>query len=276
MKIKCWFVLQLFLGINLNAQVGIGTDSPNPSSILEMKTSNKGILIPRIELTNTTTYTLTGANTVADQFNSNSMLIYNTSKKNDVTEGYYYWSQQNSTTSGKWIKLMNGKDNVVYANNGLNINANQNVILGGALEVPTTITTTNSNTLAITGLEKSGVINENIIVSSANGVLKTINSALPRIFYMPSIVIDVSTLGTGKTIDLYAQYLEQFAKPKVASVGAPATIPNYTKDQLYYYVTYFDSSVFKINSIDANGLMNYDVIGNATPSSFINIVFVVK
>lgn len=271
-----WFVLQFFLGTYLNAQVGIGTIEPNPSSILEMKTTDQGILIPRIELSNTSTYTLKGASTITEQLKSNSMLIYNTSNINDVTEGYYYWSQQNTSTRGKWIKLMNAKDNVVSASNGLNINGNQNVILGGNLTTPTSINASSTNTLAITGLEKSNLSTDNIIVSSANGVLKTTNSVLPKVFYMPSILIDVSTLGNGKTINLYNQYLTQFATPKISSSGAPSFIPNYTKDQLYYYVTYFDPEVFNVTSISSDGLMTYNVIGNASPSSFINIVFVVK
>lgn len=93
---------------------------------------------------------------------------------------------------------------------------------------------------------------------------------------MPSITLDVSTLATGKTVDLYSAYLSQFGTPKVVSTGAPAKIPTYTKDQLYYYVTYFDPLVFSVTSIDANGLMTYNVIGSATTASYMNIVFVVK
>ena len=115
-----------------------------------------------------------------------------------------------------------------------------------------------------------------MIVSYTNGVLKVVNSALPKVFYMPSITLDVSTLATGKTVDLYAAYLSQFGSPKVGSQGAPSSIPTYTKDQLYYYVTYFDPNVFSVTSVDANGLMTYNVIGSATSSSYMNIVFVVK
>jgi len=262
--------------ISTFSQVGIGTNTPNSSSILDVRSSTAGILIPRIALTNTTTYKLNGATTIAEQFLANSMLVYNTSSQNDVTEGYYYWKQINATTSGKWIKLMNSQDNVVSATNGLNINSNQNVALGGSLNSPTSVATSSTNTLAITGLQTGNNTTDKIVTTDTNGVLKVVNSALPKVFYMPSITLDVSTLATGKTVDLYAAYLSQFGSPKVGSQGAPSSIPTYTKDQLYYYVTYFDPNVFSVTSVDANGLMTYNVIGSATSSSYMNIVFVVK
>jgi hypothetical protein len=97
-------------------------------------------------------------------------------------------------------------------------------------------------------------------------------------FYMPSIVFDVSTTTTGATKDLYQQFVNQFNTPVKVSTGAPApvspTLPGRT--DLYYYVTAYDNSVFNNISIDANGNMTYDVVGAATDSTYINIVFVEK
>ena len=258
------------------SQVGIGTNTPQNSSILDIKSTNKGILIPSVYLTNTNTFSLEGSKSTAEQFTANSMLVYNLSKVNDVTEGYYYWSQANASTPGVWVKMMNGKEDSIDAKNGLSIKDKKSIVLGGTLTEPTTIATSSNNTLALTGLGKGVVTEDNIVVTNADGVVKYVNSALPKVFYMPSILIDVSSPGTGKTIDLYEQYLIQFATPKIASKNAPASIPNYTKDQLYYYVTYYDTNVFKINSVDENGLMTFDIIGSPTYSSFINVVFVVK
>ena len=274
-KIIITTILLLF-GSIIFSQVGIGTDTPNVSSILDVKSSTQGILITRIALTNTTTFSLTGSTTTAQQYEANSMLVYNTATRNDVTEGYYYWKQTNATTAGKWIKMMNGQDNVASAINGLNINSNQNVALGGALTTPTTVATTATNTLALSGLTNGDSTTDKVIVASTNGVLKAVNTVLPKVFYMPSITIDVSTLGTGRTIDLYSQYLSQYSTPRVASSGAPAAIPSYTIDQLYYYVTYFDPAVFNVTSISADGVMTYSVVGSATSASYMNIVFVVK
>jgi hypothetical protein len=104
-----------------------------------------------------------------------------------------------------------------------------------------------------------------------------ITSKAARIFYPPSIEVDASTTGSGRTINLYTQYTAQFATPAVSSAGAPTAIPTYAATELYYYVTYYDPTVFSGVSINASGVMTYNVI--ATPSdynSLINVVFVVK
>lgn len=98
-----------------------------------------------------------------------------------------------------------------------------------------------------------------------------------RIFYPPSIAIDASTTGSGRTINLYTQYTTQFNSPAVGSTSAPATIPTYNADELYYYVTDYDTSILTINSIDDNGLMTYSVDNiPADDNTIINVVFVVK
>ncbi|MEO9891736.1 hypothetical protein [Aurantibacter sp.] len=115
-----------------------------------------------------------------------------------------------------------------------------------------------------------------------------ITSKAARIFYPPSIAIDASTVGTD-TVDLYAQYLDQFGSPMVASSGpgagntAPSAIPTYSATELYYYVTYADVDVFgngttvQNMSIDENGVLSYEVFNQpADYNSLINVVFVVK
>lgn len=98
-----------------------------------------------------------------------------------------------------------------------------------------------------------------------------------RIFYPPSIAIDASTTGSGRTINLYTQYTAQFNSPAIGSTSAPATIPTYNADELYYYVTDYDTSILTINSIDDNGLMTYSVDNVPTnDNTIINVVFVVK
>ncbi|MBO0331972.1 hypothetical protein, partial [[Muricauda] lutisoli] len=104
-----------------------------------------------------------------------------------------------------------------------------------------------------------------------------ITSKAARIFYPPSIAIDASSNGTGRTVDLYAQYVAQYGTPAVSSAGAPAAVPTYGATELYYYVTYADPTVFDNMSIDANGVLTYDIIGQpADYNALINVVFVVK
>lgn len=96
-------------------------------------------------------------------------------------------------------------------------------------------------------------------------------------FYMPSVSFDTSVNATGQTKNLYSLYYNQYKTPLVKSTGAPASVPYIpAATDMYYYVTSYDTSVFANISINASGVMTYDVISNATACSFINIVFVLK
>ncbi|TPG36143.1 hypothetical protein [Flavobacterium pectinovorum] len=90
-------LLSLFLFLGSYAaysQVGIGIPMPNASSQLEVVASNKGVLIPRINLTGST-----DATTILNG-NVNSLLVFNTASVADITSGYYYWLYN------KWLRLM--------------------------------------------------------------------------------------------------------------------------------------------------------------------------
>lgn len=108
----------------------------------------------------------------------------------------------------------------------------------------------------------------------------TTDDKVVNFFYMPSISFDTSVDRNGQIKDLYAEYKKQFSLSgnKVASAGAPTSgIPYFEKaTDLYYYITEYDTNVFKNVTISADGKMKYDVKKTATDCSFINIVFVVK
>ena len=81
--------------------VGINTDGSIPpvSAMLEVKSTNKGILIPRIALTSTDVAAPITAPVA-------SLLIYNTANAGSgttaVTPGYYYWS------GSSWVRMLTG------------------------------------------------------------------------------------------------------------------------------------------------------------------------
>src|SRR5690554_1705058 len=81
-------IFVLLLKANTYSQVGIGTTNPDPSSVLDVQSTNKGLLIPRVSLNNINTSKLDGTNTAAP-----GLLIYNTNASviggNGI--GLYYW-----------------------------------------------------------------------------------------------------------------------------------------------------------------------------------------
>lgn len=85
MKKKLLTVTLLMGSLLANAQIGIGTLNPNDASMMEVSSTNKGILIPRIALLNTSdTTTITSGNV-------NSLLVFNTTSNAELQPGYYYW-----------------------------------------------------------------------------------------------------------------------------------------------------------------------------------------
>lgn len=142
-----------------------------------------------------------------------------------------------------------------------------------SIEVPlSTNINVNGTTVAAADLETN--------VQEVIEAITPITSKAGRVFYPPSIEIDASTTGAKPDIDLYQEYLDQFqAIPaNMRSTGAPADIPTYNRDELYYYVTFADPSVFGTSiTIDADGMMSYSIVN--TPIDFntlINVVFVVR
>lgn len=86
------------------AQQGFGTSTPAPSSVIDAVANNKGVLLPRIALTNTTV----AAPVTAP---ANALTVFNTATTGDVTPGYYYWSQDIVTpANSKWVKLATSND----------------------------------------------------------------------------------------------------------------------------------------------------------------------
>ena len=88
----------LLLSLNSFAQVGIGGNTPNASTMLDVTSTNKGILIPRVALTD-----LTDGLTITNG-NVNSLLVFNTTDNDEIKPGYYYWFEN------KWLKIQNEFD----------------------------------------------------------------------------------------------------------------------------------------------------------------------
>src|ERR1700730_18613015 len=88
----------LFLNLRISAQnVGINNDGSLPTigAMLDVKSTNKGILIPRIALTGTD-------DVITIPNRPTSLFIYNTATtggSNAVSPGFYYWN------GSSWVRL---------------------------------------------------------------------------------------------------------------------------------------------------------------------------
>jgi len=91
-------LISLLRGNNINAQnLGIGPDTfdPDPSAGVEMRFTNKGLLIPRVALTSATDQT-----TIPSP--ANSLLVYNLGTGGLSPAGYYYWD------GSQWVRFATG------------------------------------------------------------------------------------------------------------------------------------------------------------------------
>ena len=216
MNKKIILLSAILLSAVASAQVKIGgTDGkPNADAMLDIESSDKGVLLPNVALVDTT---------IPDPLSAHveGMTVYNTANTktatnvNGVVPGFYY----NDGT--KWQQMV------------------------------------------------------------------TTDNKAVKFFYMPSITFDTSADATGVTKDLYAEYKAQFAltNPNHIVSGTDeetdeepiSEIPYFANPtDLYYVITDYDPNVFSKISIDANGVMTYDVTAAATDCTLINIVFVVK
>ncbi len=112
-------ILGIFYSISLFGQQNVAINTtgaaPDASAILDISSTNKGLLIPRLALTQTSL--ATPVTTPAT-----SLLVYNTATVNDVTHGYYFWD---GTT---WVSMLSGgiisNDWALLGNAGTNPSTN--------------------------------------------------------------------------------------------------------------------------------------------------------
>jgi hypothetical protein len=99
MKNKSLCVLLLFAGsfLTVRSQVKIGNNpgTINANAVLDVESTTKGILLPRLGLTSTGSASPLSAHVAG-------MLVYNTATANDVAPGLYY------NDGGKWVQFVFG------------------------------------------------------------------------------------------------------------------------------------------------------------------------
>ena len=102
--IQIILLLTLMQNSTLIAQIGINTTTPHPSSILEVYSDNKGMLVPKVPLRDVLDTTLDGTNPAAE-----ALLIYNTNPAISGGDGvgfYFFngafWEKLGANTNAGW------------------------------------------------------------------------------------------------------------------------------------------------------------------------------
>ena len=155
---------------NTYAQHGIGTNTPHRSAALHIESTNKGLLIPRVVLTDL------AASAPIMGTPPNSLMVYHTGG-NTIPAGFYYWQTgqtEETEETGKWIPFATGNEIAdLEGKNGIS-RVDNFFKLGGTLEDDNTIinfggksftldlTTANSKFI-LTGLNEIQSSSENTV-----------------------------------------------------------------------------------------------------------------
>ena len=135
MKKIVFIILSIGVFANASAQTGIGTTTPDASAKLDVSSTNKGFLPPRVTLASSSDIT-TIPNPVT------ALLVYNTGNNVNLSAGDYYW---NGTA---WTKI--GNSGSILASNTVTISATTTAPTTGTRTIDKTVAVDNGATRRIT------------------------------------------------------------------------------------------------------------------------------
>ncbi|MBT2563105.1 hypothetical protein J7E50_24695 [Pedobacter sp. ISL-68] len=241
MKKITLIVLSLLLSVCAFAQTGVNTTTPNANAALDVVSTNKGLLPPRVALTATNAAAPLSANVAG-------MVVYNTATAgtapNNVVPGLYY------NNGAIWVPVTVVTPAITVSNTvaGNNLSTTVNGTTGTAVVIPNIYTadgtlagnrtvTQVASTLAFTSTATNGF--------SVDGTTFSVDASNNRVGLgtaAPSTTLDVAsasspafrlvdgTQGAGKVlssdINGYASWVNNVAvTPTVLGVNPSSTIP---------------------------------------------------
>ena len=121
-----FFIFLTFAPIALFAQVGIGTESPSPSAVLELRSpgNNQGFLVPRLTTAQRTAVAFTSALTG----NEKGLLVFDLD-----TNKFYYWNGTNWTIIEDSVGTDNQTLSFAPGTGQLTISSGNTISINGAL-----------------------------------------------------------------------------------------------------------------------------------------------
>lgn len=277
---KLFTTILVALCIFANAQVKIGNNpnTINSNSLLELESTNKGFLPPRIALNNLNLATpLTGTVTAG-------MLVYNTG--GSVTEGYYYWD------GAKWVGM--AQTNMVSKTATTTLLKTETLVMASnniTLTLP--VVTATDNGLSIT-IKNIGTYTDQIdIVASGAATIDGITSSklyrwLGRTFVAyngnwvrkdkeakTNGVFDVNTSGSWTTISEALEFLAlHMAGPSVIRLSGESYTVSATEVIDLPYALTIEGVSYGTSTIEAaSGLQNKPMFRCLSEAYFKHIAF---
>jgi hypothetical protein len=214
---KVMIAFMLLSCIHADAQVKIG-DNPatvNTNSLLELESTNKGFLPPRVALNSTSSVSPLTATVPA------GMLVFSTG--GTLTDGYYYWS------GAEWKKLGNGEKNLVSKTANTTLTKSENLVMASndititlpavtaadnGLEITIKnmgthtdlVTITGNSGATIDGLANSKLsryVGETFVVSGTNWIIKDATKGIE------DHILDIDESSSWATIQEAIEFLEE-------------------------------------------------------------------
>jgi hypothetical protein len=237
-RLSMWICLFLFLGTcPLKAQVGIGTVTPNESSVLHVDSTTKGLLTPRM-----TTAQRTAITTPAD-----GLIVYDTTLKS-----FYHYN----TNTSSWIRISsdeNGRLNykLIKSTDVLATVLASELAAGGGTKY-----LLNSSTY----YEINGTINVNLPIDLNNAYLVGLDATEDKLVRSGNLFVG-TTGGTVKNISL------------TVTGGAVFALAGASTQSLIFRDSIVTGCA-SVGTINGFGLVFFSVIqytGNTTGITFTNI-----
>lgn len=278
-KLSTSLIACFTLVFSLSAQVKVGTNPTtiNTNSLLELESNSKGLLLPRVTLTSTTSFAPLTAHIAG-------MTVYNTATigtgTTAVVAGYYYndgtqWvqilNQANALTLQPWF---NAATNTAATANTQNIYQSGNVgILTGAT-APTAALDVNG-TARVRSLP-TGLASDNLVTSDANGNLRTVAAATPSVMVigLPATITIARLAAGGTTQFTSATQILNTITGASYSAGS-ITLPAGTYSMIFVFSgTVPGSTVEQVNSLffdfPISGGVNRRIHNNSPTFSAVN------
>lgn len=190
-KIGILFIAVLSIGSAFGQQkIGNNPTSINSNAALEIESTDKGLLIPRLALTSTSSASPLSAFVAG-------MMVYNTATAGDVTPGFYV------STGSSWSKIDNQTSTTLYSSNG-SLSGNRTVAQGTNTLGFTSTASTGTSHFTVDGTTFNvDAVNNRIGIGTAtptqtldvNGNARFVNGALISPILTTGTWIDLPTTG---------------------------------------------------------------------------------